>query len=217
MQTNMQHERRLHYITVDGPIGAGKTTLVKMLAEDMKGDVLLEPAEKNPFLPDFYKDPKQHAFKVQLFFLLNRFQQQMKIKQHDLFKPLVVCDYTFAKDYIFAKINLNEDEMSLYETVFQLLHQKLPKPDLVIYLRADSKVMLNRIKKRGYEYEKPITGAYLDKLTDSYNQFFLNYNETPLLVVDTSHTNYQENPADYENLKKAILGHKGGTVHLIAR
>jgi deoxyadenosine/deoxycytidine kinase len=213
----MQKTRKLHYIAVDGPIGAGKTTLVNMLAEDMKGDAMLEPVEKNPFLPDFYKDPKQNSFKAQLFFLLNRYQQQVNLKQHDLFKPLVVCDYTFAKDWIFAHINLNDDELNLYNTIFQLLHQRLPKPDLVIYLRADSKVMLNRVKKRGYDYEKPITGGYLDKLTDAYNQFFLNYDETPLLVVDTSHTDYQGNPSDYENLKKAILSHRGGTVHLIAR
>lgn len=217
MHPNMQTQQKLQYIAVDGPIGAGKTTLVKMLAEDLKGEAVLEPAEKNPFLPDFYKDPKQNAFKAQLFFLLNRFQQQIKLKQHDMFSPLVVCDYTFAKDSIFARINLSEDELNLYNTIFQLLHQRLPKPDLVIYLRADSKVMLNRIKKRGYDYEKPITGSYLDKLTDAYNQFFLNYDETPLLVVDTSHTDYQSNTADYENLKKSILGHRGGTVHLIAR
>lgn len=213
----MQKTRQLHYIAVDGPIGAGKTTLVKMLAEDMHGQPLLEPAEKNPFLPEFYKNPKQNAFKAQLFFLLNRFQQQIELKQHDMFKPLVVCDYTFAKDSIFATINLNEDELGLYETIFQLLHQRLPKPDLVIYLRADSKVMLNRVKKRGYDYEKPITQGYLDKLTDAYNQFFLNYNDTPLLVVDTSHTDYQNNMQDFENLKRAILNHRGGTVHLIAR
>jgi len=213
----MQKSRHLHYIAVDGPIGAGKTTLVKMLAEDMKGEAVFEPAEKNPFLPDFYKDPHKNAFKTQLFFLLNRFQQQNELKQHDMFRPLIVCDYTFAKDWIFAHINLSADEMNLYKTIFQLLHQQLPKPDLVIYLRADSKIMLNRIKKRGYEYEKPITGSYLEKLTDSYNQYFLNYDETPLLVVDTSHTNYQDNHGDYENLKRAIINHKGGTVHLIAR
>lgn len=213
----MQKSRQLHYIAVDGPIGAGKTTLVKMLAEDMKGDAMFEPAEKNPFLPDFYKDPKQHAFKVQLFFLLNRYQQQVQLKQRDMFKPLVVCDYTFAKDSIFAQINLSEDELNLYNTIFQLLHQRLPKPDLVIYLRADSKIMLNRIKKRGFDYEKPITSAYLEKLTDAYDQYFLNYDETPLLVVDTSNTDYEGTPGDYENLKKAILTHRGGTVHLIAR
>ncbi len=213
----MQKTRKLHYIAVDGPIGAGKTTLVKKLAEDLKGEVLLEPAEKNPFLPEFYKDPKQNAFKAQLFFLLNRYQQQVNVKQHDMFKPLVVCDYTFAKDWIFAHINLNEEELNLYNTIFQLLNQRLPKPDLAIYLRADARVMLGRIKKRGYDYEKPITEGYLEKLTDAYNQFFLNYNETPLLVVDTSHTDYQNKPSDYENLKKAILTHRGGTVHLIAR
>lgn len=214
----MNKQRQLHYIAVDGPIGAGKTTLVKMLAEVMNGDIILEPAEKNPFLADFYKNPKENAFKAQLFFLLNRYQQQMELKQRELFtKPLVVCDYTFAKDSIFARINLSEDELNLYNTIFNMLYSRLPKPDLVIYLRADSKVMLQRIKKRGFDYEKPITEHYLDKLTDAYNSFFLNYEDTPLLVVDTSHVDYQNKPEDFENLKKAIANHRGGTVHLIAR
>jgi len=214
----MNKPRQLHYIAVDGPIGAGKTTLVKMLAEVMNGDIILEPAETNPFLADFYKNPKDNAFKAQLFFLLNRYQQQMELKQRELFtKPIVVCDYTFAKDSIFARINLNEDEMGLYNTIFSMLYSRLPKPDLVIYLRADSKVMLQRIKKRGFDYEKPITEAYLDKLTDAYNSFFLNYEDTPLLVVDTSHVDYQNKSEDFENLKKAIVNHRGGTVHLIAR
>ena len=213
----MQNPPALHYIAVDGPIGAGKTTLAKMLAEEMGGHLLLEPAEKNPFLAEFYKDRKRNAFKTQLFFLLNRYQQQLELKQQDLFRPTVVCDYTFAKDLIFAKINLSEDEQQLYMTVFQLLKEQLPKPDLVIYLRADSKVLLQRIKKRGFDYERPISEDYLESLTDSYNHYFLSYAETPLLVADTSHQNYLENPEDFANLKRAILQHRGGTVHLIAR
>jgi deoxyguanosine kinase len=188
-----------------------------MLAEDFKGHVILEPSQNNPFLPDFYKDRRRNAFKTQLFFLLNRYQQQLELKQHDLFHPIVFCDYTFAKDAIFAEINLSEDEQALYKTVFQLLQARLPKPDLIIYLRADSKILLQRIKKRGVDYERSINLDYLDKLTDAYNQFFLNYNETPLLVADTTSTDYLENRDDYANLKREILNHRGGTVHLIAR
>ncbi|MBI4212579.1 MAG: deoxynucleoside kinase [Deltaproteobacteria bacterium] len=213
----MQKSRTLKYIAVDGPIGAGKTTLVKMLAEDMGGYAVFEPAEKNPFLPEFYKDRKRNAFKTQLYFLLNRYQQQMELKQHDLFYPLVICDYTFAKDFIFASINLSEDEIHLYNTVFQLLSAQLPQPDLVLYLRADPPVLLERIKKRGLDYENEINEDYLEMLTESYNRFFMNYDETPLLVVDSSGVDYLQNPEDFANLKRAILNHRGGTSHFIAR
>ncbi len=213
MNTTPQHK----YIAVDGPIGAGKTTLAKMLAEDMGGHLCLEPAEKNPFLPEFYKDRSRNAFKTQLFFLLNRYQQHLDLRQRNLFEQTVVCDYTFAKDLIFAKVNLSDDELALYNTVFHLLRERLPKPDLVIYMQADSKVLLQRIRKRGFEYERPITQQYLESLTESYNRHFMNYDETPLLVVDTSEQNYMENPDDFQNIKKAILTHRGGTIHLIAR
>ena len=128
-----------------------------------------------------------------------------------------MTDYTFAKDLIFAKVNLSEDELALYNTIFNLLRERLPKPDLVIYMKADSKVLLGRIKKRGVDYERPITQEYLEELTESYNKHFLGYNETPLLVVDTSQQNYLENPEDFQNIKRAINSHRGGTVHLIAR
>lgn len=202
---------------MDGPIGAGKTTLARMLAEEMNGHLCLEPAEKNPFLPEFYKDRAKNAFKTQLFFLLNRYQQQLELRQRDLFSQTLVCDYTFAKDLIFAKVNLSEDELTLYNTVFHLLHERLPKPDLVIYCRAEPRVLLSRVKKRGIEYERLITEEYLENLTDSYNHHFLNYDETPLLVVDTSEQNYMERPDDFQNIKRALLSHRGGTVHLIAR
>ncbi len=205
------------YIAVDGPIGAGKTTLAKMLAEELGANLCLEPAEKNPFLPEFYKDREKNAFKTQLFFLLNRYQQHLKMRQQDLFAQSMVSDYTFAKDLIFAKVNLSDDELALYNTVFNLLRERLPKPDLVIYMRADSKILLQRIRKRGFDYEKPISEEYLEQLTESYNRHFMNYDETPLLVVDTSEQNYLENPEDFQNIKRAIQSHRGGTVHLIAR
>jgi deoxyadenosine/deoxycytidine kinase len=208
---------KLNYIAVDGPIGAGKTTLARMLAEDMGAHLCLEPAEKNPFLAEFYKDRGRNAFKTQLYFLLNRYQQHLELRQRDLFAQLLVCDYTFAKDLIFAKVNLSEDELALYNTVFNLLRERLPKPDLVIYMRAESKVLLQRIKKRGVDYERPISEDYLEQLTESYSRHFMSYDETPLLVVDTSEQNYLEKPDDFQNIKRAIQSHRGGTVHLIAR
>lgn len=213
----MKRPRPLKYIAVDGPIGAGKTTLVKMLAEDLGGKIVLEPVEKNPFLGEFYNNRQRNAFKTQLFFLLNRFQQQSELKQHDLFYPLIVCDYTFAKDFIFAELNLSDDELNLYNSIYKLLAAKLPQPDLVIYLRADSHVLLQRVKKRGHDYEKGVDVDYLEHLTEAYNRYFLHYAETPLLVVDSSSVNYAENPTDFANVKREILNHRGGTAHLIAR
>ncbi|MBI2092638.1 MAG: deoxynucleoside kinase [Deltaproteobacteria bacterium] len=198
------------YIAVDGPIGAGKTTLVKMLAKDLNAEAIFEPAEKNPFLNEFYKDRKQNAFKTQLFFLLNRYQQQLTLKS--ITAP-IVCDYTFAKDRIFAKVNLSKDEQLLYEKIFSLLHSELPKPDMVIYMQAAPPVLLDRIKKRGLPYERPITEDYLEELTNAYNNFFFNYTECPLLVINASDIDYVKNKSDWENLKKAILAHNKGIAH----
>ncbi len=216
-RARMPSQNQMSYIAVDGPIGAGKTTLAKMLSEDIGAHLCLEPAEKNPFLAEFYKDRQRNAFKTQIFFLLNRYQQQLELRQRDLFARELICDYTFAKDLIFAKVNLSEEELKLYNTIFNLLRERLPKPDLVIYMKADSSVLLSRIKKRGVDYERPISQEYLEQLTESYSRYFLNYDETPLLVVDTSRQNYLENAEDFQNIKRAILSHKGGTVHLIAR
>lgn len=201
------------YIAVDGPIGAGKTTVANMLAKDLGGTLVLEPVEKNPFLAEFYKDRKKNAFKTQLFFLLNRYQQQQSLKQYNLFKETTVCDYTFAKDFIFAGINLNEDEQKLYKTVYNLLDSHLPKPDVVVYLQASPEVLLKRVKTRGFGYEKPIDIDYLKGLTNAYNEYFFQYSETPLLVVNSNDLDIVHQPNDWANLKKAILEHRKGTAH----
>ena len=137
------------YIAIDGPIGVGKTTLVKRLAEELKGTTMLEPEDNNPFLEEFYQDRKRNAFKTQLFFLLSRYQQQIEFKNMERVHFPLVCDYTFAKDQIFAKINLNPAEAALYQKVHALLDDQLPKPDIVVYLRAKPDVLLKRIKTRG--------------------------------------------------------------------
>ena len=205
------------YIAIDGPIGVGKTTLVKRLAEELKGTTILEPVEQNPFLTEFYKDRKRNALKTQLFFLLSRYQQQLELgKQEEVHFPFV-CDYTFGKDQTFAKINLSEAEQELYQKVYNLLDKQLPKPDIVVYLRAKSDVLLKRIKSRGFEYEKTITLHYLETLLDAYNGYFLNYNETPLLIVDTTHTDFLQHHDQYERVKNDILTHRQGSKQLILR
>jgi deoxyguanosine kinase len=201
------------YIAVDGPIGTGKTTLAKMLAEDLGGRVVLEPLEKNPFLPEFYKDRNKNAFKTQLFFLLNRYQQQLELKQEDLFHTVTICDYTFAKDRIFAQINLGADELALYDTVFHLLDTRLPKPDLVVYLQASTSVMLQRIKQRKMAFERAIGEEYLEQLTETYNKAYFTYSDTPLLIVNSNDLDIVKNPTDWENLRSAILDHHQGTAH----
>lgn len=201
---------RHKYIAIDGPIGAGKTTLVSMLAKDLNAEAVFEPAEKNPFLTDFYRDRRQYSFKTQIFFLLNRYQQQLPLKNAS--SP-VICDYTFAKDKIFAKINLTKDEQILYEKIFSLLHVELPLPDLVIYMQAEPKILLERIKKRGLNYEKPITENYLEELANAYNDYFFNYTECPLLVINANDIDYVTNKTDWENLKKTIVSHDKGIAH----
>lgn len=207
----------LKFIAIDGPIGVGKTTLVKRLAEELRGTTLLEPEEQNPFLPEFYKDRKKNAFKTQIFFLLSRYQQLQEFSKKEGILTPVLADYTFAKDQIFAKINLSPEEQRLYQQVFDLLHPHVPKADIVVYLRAKTEILLERIHLRGFDYEKPINEKYLSHLMDAYNEFFLNYTEAPLLVVDASHTNFLTMNDQYELLKKEILGHRKGAKNLVLR
>ncbi len=177
----------------------------------------MEPSDQNPFLTEFYKNRERHALKTQLFFLLSRYQQQQEIsKQEEIHFPLV-CDYTFGKDQLFAKINLSRGEKEIYEKVHALLNQQLPKPDVVVYLRAQTDVLMKRIKFRGFEAEKPITQKYLEDLLNAYNEYFINYTETPLLIVDTTHTDFLKHHDQYERVKDDILTHRQGTKQLILR
>ena len=203
------------YIALEGPIGVGKTSLTKLLADELDGTTLLEEVDNNPFLPKFYKDVKKYAFQTQLFFLLSRYQQQKEMAQDDLFTRAVVSDYIFAKDKIFAYLNLDEDELGLYEQTFRLLDARIPKPDLVIYLEATSDVLLDRIEKRNKHYESTITTEYLQDLVEAYNKYFFYYNDTPLLVVNTSEIDFVNNPLDLENLVREIKSIRGGVHHYI--
>ena len=212
----MSLTQTLRYIAIDGPIGVGKTTLAKKLAEDFQGRAILEQPDKNPFLADFYTDRSRHAFKTQLYFLLNRFQQQKEISQGDLFNQVTISDYHFAKDWIFATLNLSPDEFTLYNNIYELLTGNIPKPDLMIYLQASSDVLLKHVKKRKISYEKNIEANYLEQLSEAYRKFFFSYNESPILVVNCTNIDFVENQNDYEKLRKEIISPKRGERHHIS-
>ncbi len=203
------------YIAIEGPIGVGKSSLADLLANELNGRTLIEEVDGNPFLPNFYADIKKFAFQTQLFFLLSRYQQQKEMFQQELFNSTVISDYLFAKDRIFAYLNLDENELSLYEQVYRLLDTRIPKPDLVIYLQASTEVLLERIGRRNKDYEKGVKEEYLEKLIDAYNRYFFYYNDTPLLVVNTTEIDFVNNPADLSNLVKEIKQMRGGSQHYI--
>ena len=203
------------YIAIEGPIGVGKSSLAEFLAKELNGRTLIEEVDGNPFLSNFYSDIKKYAFQTQLFFLLSRYRQQRELAQGNLFEKGVVIDYILAKDKIFAYINLEDDEISLYESIYKLLVPTVPRPDLVIYLQARPEVLLNRVRKRGVEYERNISLDYLKTLSDAYNEYFFHYNETPLLVVNTSEIDFVESSRDLEHLVREVKSVKRGMHHYI--
>jgi deoxyadenosine/deoxycytidine kinase len=198
------------YIAVEGPIGVGKTSLVDLLSERLGARKLLEVAEDNPFLPNFYKDPRRYAFQTQLWFLLNRFRQQQDLLQFDLFRQTLVTDYLFAKDKIFAYLTLEDHELALYEWVHALLQVRVPTPDLVIFLQASTEALLERIAIRGKAYEREIDRKYLQDLNEAYTHFFFHYTASPLLVVNTSDIDFVNRREDFEDLIKKISETRAG-------
>ena len=211
----MTEPKTPRYIAIEGPIGVGKSSLAKILAQKYASRLVKEEVAGNPFLERFYENPRKFAFQTQLFFLLSRYRQQRELAQGDLFDGGLVCDYILAKDKIFALINLEDDEISLYESIYKLLVSTLPKPDLVIYLQARPEVLLSRVRKRGIAYERNISLDYLRTLSDAYNEYFFHYNETPLLVVNTSEIDFVESPRDLEHLVREVKSVKRGTQHYI--
>lgn len=187
MSARSASSRRPRYIAVEGPIGAGKTTLAEILANELGARLVRESPEENPFLGAFYRDPKQHALSAQLFFLLQRYAQQAELAQGDLFaQGGVVSDYLFAKDRLFASLTLSPDEMALYDRIYETLRPRLARPDLVVYLQARTEVLLERIARRGRAEEKPIRPDYVREVAAAYTDFFFNYGDAPLLIVNAS-------------------------------
>lgn len=178
-------ERGFGRIAIEGSIGVGKTSLARLIVKRLGGRMVEDRVDDNPFLERFYEDAGAYAFQTQLVFLMNRYKQQLQLNQHDLFADLVVFDYVFARDRIFANVNLGDDELALYERVASELEAKVTAPDLAIYLQASGQVLFDRIQARGRDYERPLSRDYLEVLNDAFNHFFFNYSAGPLLVVNT--------------------------------
>lgn len=196
---------------MEGPIGVGKTSLTRRLADTFNYEVLLERAEENPFLDRFYKNPRQHALSTQLFFLFQRTQQMQELRQDDLFEPVRVADFLIDKDRLFAELNLDADEYELYLKVFGYVTIDSPKPDLVIYLQAPTDVLLQRIQKRGIAAEQLIERSYLENLNAAYTEFFHYYDRSRLLIVNSADLDLVENDDDYNRLVNYILALPSGT------
>lgn len=195
----------LRLLSVEGVLGVGKTSLCRKLGETLAARLVLEKFEENPFLKDFYHDPERFAFQTQIFFLLARYKQQRDLFQTDLFHRFVVTDYIFEKDKIFAYLNLQDDELKLYETLIGSMEHSIPVPDLVIYLQSNVSRLMQNIRKRGRDFEANITEEYVKDLNEAYNYFFFRYRMTPLLIVNASESDFVDNDERYEDLLREIF------------
>ena len=198
------------YIAIEGPIGVGKTTLANKIAATFNYDAFLEQPAENPFLKNFYRNPSQSALATQLFFLFQRMQQIQDLKQRSLFEAVRVADFLIEKDRLFAEVTLSNEEMDLYDKVYDHITLDAPSPDLVIYLQAPIDVLKDRITKRGNINEQYLTLEYLQKLNDAYSRFFLDYNDAPILIINAADINLESNEADYESLITTIMSNPKG-------
>jgi len=189
------------FITIEGCIGAGKTTLTRKIAEDYNARLILERFEDNPFLPQFYADPERHAFPVELYFMAERFQQLKTIlSESDIFKSFTISDFLFQKSYIFAMNNLREQEAKLYRTLFDIINPNLPKPDLILYLYAPVEKLLDNIHKRGRDYEQQITPEYLNNIQQAYLEYFRYQTNARIIILDTANIDFKINETDYQKI-----------------
>ncbi len=193
------------FIAVEGVIGVGKTTLAELLAQRRNARLVLEQFEENPFLPRFYEDKERYGFQTQLSFLASRFKQQQKLSSPDLFQSLTISDYIFEKDRIFAKLNLQHEELSLYDSIYNIMTGISARPDLVIYLQSSVERLMENIRKRGRKYEKHITPDYLRDLIDAYNHFFYHYNKSPLLIINVTETDFVDNPSHLAYIEEQVF------------
>ncbi|HBN45739.1 MAG TPA: deoxynucleoside kinase [Candidatus Marinimicrobia bacterium] len=203
--------RNLYYVAIEGPIGVGKTSLANLLSERLGARLILEGFDENPFLADFYEEPERYAFQTQLFFLLQRYQQQQELRQVDMFHNLLIADYMFVKDRLFASLNLDEKEMTLYDTVANLLEKNVINPDLVIYLQADTNTLMRNIARRGREMEKNISEEYIDALNQLYTEYFFRYQDTPLVIINTNNIDFVHNQGDLDEVINYIRQPVTGT------
>jgi len=203
--------RNLYYVAIEGPIAVGKTSLAKLLSERLGARLILEGFGENPFLSDFYEEPERYAFQTQLFFLLQRYQQQQELRQVDMFHNLLIADYMFVKDRLFASLNLDEKEMTLYDTVANLLEKNVINPDLVIYLQADTDTLMRNIARRGRDMEKNISEEYIDALNQLYTEYFFRYQDTPLVIINTNNIDFVHNQEDLDEVINYIRQPVTGT------
>ena len=190
-------------IAVEGPIGVGKTSFVELLAKKFDAQTVLENLD-NPFLQGFYEDKQGAAFQVQLFFLLSRYRQLQELAQRDLFQQITICDYIFPKDKIFAYLNLDDSELLIYDKLYAMLEAQVPKPDLTIFLQAETRTLVERISRRNRDYEAQISEAYINEVNKAYNYFFFHYNQTPLLVIDTTSIDFVHHEEHLDELVDQI-------------
>ncbi|HLW68987.1 MAG TPA: deoxynucleoside kinase [Candidatus Binataceae bacterium] len=210
-------DRPRGYIAVEGPIGVGKSSLARLLARELNARLVLEEVDDNPFLARFYEDADKFALPVQLYFMLTRYKQQQELAQQELFSLATVSDYLFAKDRIFAALNLAPDELALYDNVYRLLDARMVKPDLVVFISARGEVLLERLRKRDRHFERDISVDYLERVSAAFRDFFFYYDESPLLVVDTSEIDFVEDSDDLRDLMREIERAGQGVQHFVPR
>jgi len=200
---------KYRYIVIEGPIGAGKTSLARVMSERVGGSAMLEDPDSNPFLPGFYQDRARYALPTQLFFLFQRANQVRALKQPDLFSGLTIADFMLDKDLLFARLTLNDDEFALYRQVYAQLKPQAPVPDLVIYLQASTGTLIERVRRRGVPYERSIPDDYLARLAETYARFFYQYDASPVLIVNSDNLNFVDQPGDYDLLLQRVAAMRG--------